>query len=501
MRTRQASRHLPMTRAWELPLEIDRSSALPPFLQIARALATEIQRGRLRPGDALPGSRQLARSLGVHRNTVLAALAELSTEGWLASQQGKATFVAASIPVIRGRAISRRLGVRTKVPTQTAIALPVAPAGDRAPALPRGTLALSSGAPDVRLVPAKLLGSAYRRVLALNGPTLLGYGEPEGYPALRAALATMLSQTRGLAITADHVVVTRGSQMALALIARVLVQPGDLIAVESLGYRPAWRAFEAAGAQLVPIEVDSEGVNVSAIAALTRRRPLRAVYVTPHHQYPTTVTLSASRRLALLGLAREHRFAIVEDDYDHEFHFDGRPVLPLASADEAGSVIYVGTLSKVLAPGLRIGYLVAPEPIVERVAAIRSVIDVQGDRATEAAVATLMEDGEVQRHVARTRRVYAERRETLAASLHRTFGDDVRFVRSRGGMALWTEFRMKADLDAWAQRSLARGVSWFPGKRYAFNQAPIPFARFSYAGLNPRELVEAVKRLAAARRP
>lgn len=485
-----------MPRPWELVIDVDRAAALPPFLQIARALAAEIQRGRLRPGDRLPGSRRLAASLHVHRNTVLAALDEMMAEGWLEATPGLGTFVARAIVQPRGP-LPRRPGPRMHA--QVPFALPEVPAAYRPPMLPRGTLNLSSGAPDVRLVPARSIGRAYRRVLALRGADLLAYGDPEGHPALRAALASMLSSTRGLAVGSDDVLVTRGSQMALTLVARALLRPGDTVAVEQFGYRPAWEAFRAAGATLVPVPIDGDGVDVDALTLLARRTRLRAVCVTPHHQYPTTVTLKAARRLALLALARARQIAIIEDDYDHEFHYDGRPVLPLASADHAGWVVYIGTLSKILAPGLRIGYVVAPQEVLRSVAAIRSLLDIQGDLATEAAVAALIEDGELQRHIARVRRVYTNRREILANSLRRTFGDGVEFTLAPGGMALWVRLLMAVDVEAWARRSVAHGVSWYTGRRYAFDGRPKPFARFSFAWLNERELPEAVRRMAAAR--
>jgi GntR family transcriptional regulator/MocR family aminotransferase len=487
-----------MSRVWDLVLTVDRDTTLPPFLQIARALASDIQRGRLRPGDRLPGSRRLAATLRVHRNTVLAALGELMAEGWIETAPGRGTFVTRAIPADRGRRFSRHLGVRAHVPTRVAFALPEPPVAYRQPILPRGALNLSHGAPDVRLIPARAIGRAYRRVLALRGHDVLAYGDPEGHPALRAALATMLANTRGLAVTADNVLITRGSQMALTLAARALLRPGDVVAVEQVGYRPAWEAFRAAGATVVPVAIDGDGIDVAALKKLASRVTLRAIYVTPHHQYPTTVTLKAPRRLALLALARAQRLAIIEDDYDHEFHYDGRPVLPLASADHAGVVVYIGTLSKILAAGLRIGYIVAPRPVLANLAAIRSVLDIQGDLATEAAIATLIEDGELQRHVARVRRVYARRREVLANSLRRTFGDAVDFRLPGGGMALWVHWRGRVDFDLWARRSVEQGVSWYTGRRYAFDGQQQPFARFSFAWLNERELPEAVKRLAAA---
>jgi len=488
-----------MRNSGELVIDVKRDGALPPFLQIARSLVADIQRGRLRPGDPLPGSRRLAASLHVHRNTVLAALAELIAEGWIETTQGRGTFITRNIPETRGRPFSRRLGVRARVPPEVTFALPQAPAPYRQPILPRGTLNLSNGAPDVRLAPARAIGRAYRRVLALRGPDVLAYGEPEGHPALRSALASMLVSARGLSISPDDVLITRGSQMALTLAARALLHSGDVVAVEEFGYRPAWEAFRAAGATVVPIAIDRDGMDIEALKRLAGRTRLRAVYVTPHHQYPTTVTLKAARRLALLSLARTHRIAVIEDDYDHEFHYDGRPVLPLASADDAGAVVYIGTLSKILAPGLRVGYIVAPPPILRSVGAIRSLLDIQGDLATEAAIASLIEDGELQRHVARMRRVYANRREILINSLRRAFGEGVEFTLAGGGMALWVRLRMPIDVEAWAQRSVQRGVSWYTGRRYAFDGQPKPFARFSFAWLNERELPEAVRRMAAAR--
>jgi GntR family transcriptional regulator/MocR family aminotransferase len=486
-----------MHSRWQLVLALDRDAALPPYLQIARAVADEIGRGRLRAGDRLPGSRQLAASLDVHRNTVMAALEELVAEGWIETVPGRGTFVTRELPRQRQ---SRRFPARQRTNPRLVVSLPEVEADYRQPSLPGGTLQLSNGAPDVRLVPARAIGRAYRRALARRGPELLGYGDAAGHPALRSALASMLSTTRGLAVDAEDVLIARGSQMGLTLVARALLRPGHTVAVEQSGYRPAWEAFRAAGARVVPVPVDANGVDVDALTRLAISTPLRAVYVTPHHQYPTTVTLKAPRRLALLALARRERFVIIEDDYDHEFHYDGRPVLPLAAGDHGGTVVYLGTLSKVLAPGLRIGYVVGSAALLNHIGALRSLLDIQGDLATEAAVASLIEDGEVQRHIARVRRIYSVRREILTNSLRRQFGDEVEFRVPPGGMALWVRFRMSIDFEAWVRRGIERGVFWYTGRRYAFDGRSIPFARFSFAWLNERELPEAIRRMAAARR-
>jgi GntR family transcriptional regulator/MocR family aminotransferase len=308
----------------------------------------------------------------------------------------------------------------------------------------------------------------------------------------------MLTATRGLAADAEEVVVTRGSQMALDLVAAALIAPGDVVAVENPGYRPAWEAFRRHGAHLEPLRVDEEGLDVDSLKALVRRRRVRAVYLTPHHHYPTTATLSASRRLTLLELARRERIALIEDDYDHEFHYEGRPVLPLASADRAGTVVYIGTLAKILAPGLRLGYVVAPRDVLHRIAGLRFFVDRQGDRALERAVAELLEDGEVQRHVRRARRAYQARRDFLLAAFGRHLRDVVAATPPSGGMALWTRVRGSVDVDAWARRALSRNVLFLPGRRFTFDGRSTPHARFGFAALHERELGEAVRRLVAA---
>ncbi|HUS67644.1 MAG TPA: PLP-dependent aminotransferase family protein [Kofleriaceae bacterium] len=483
--------------AWTLQLSLRPEEKTPAFLQIVRAVSAAVRAGRLRPGQRLPGSRALAASLGVHRNTVIAALAELEAEGWIEAQQGRGTFVSRAIAEERAARPRTGAGLATRpsydVPPAVGAAAPA-----RAPR-PAGVLDLSGGVPDLRLVPAAPLWRAYRRVLGRGARELLDYGDPRGLPRLRAALAEMLAATRGLAVGHDDLLITRGSQMGLSLVARALVRPGDAVAVEALGYRPAWDALRAAGARLVPVPVDRHGLDVEQLARASARRRLRAIYVTPHHQYPTTAVMAAARRIHLLDLARTRGFAVIEDDYDNEFHYDGRPVLPLASADPAGSVVYVGTLSKVLAPALRVGYVVAPAPVLDALAALRATTDGQGDSVTEAAVAELLEDGEVARHVRRVRRVYQARRDAMAAALRRRLAGALDFDVPAGGLALWARAARGLDVDAWAARAAAAGVLVTPGRHYDFEGRSRPFLRIGYARLVERELDEAVRRLAVTR--
>jgi GntR family transcriptional regulator/MocR family aminotransferase len=487
--------------AFQLELEApskapDDCAELPMFLRIARAVARDARSGRLPKGSQLPSSRELATTLRVHRNTVLAAYRELTAEGFIQSTHGKGTFIAAELPEIKPRRFQTTGAAAQQDRSRPGFSFEGGPPLLYAP-ITRGALQLYGGVPDTRLVPREAFGRAYRRGLR-SRVDYLSYGDPFGDESLRKALADMLRAARGLSVTSDDILLTRGSQMAIALLGRLLLKPGDVIAVESLGYQPAWRALTAFGATLRTVPVDAHGLSVDGLAELCEREPVRAVYVTPHHQYPTTVTMSAGRRMALLELAKKERFAIIEDDYDHEFHYEGRPVLPLASADDAGAVLYVGTLSKVLAPGLRLGYMIAPPALRAAAAAVRFDIDHQGDRLTERAIAELLEDGELQRHVWRAKRIYQARRDHCVALLRETFGELMEVETPSGGMALWVRLDRSIDPATLASEAEKRGVLFQPGHLFVHGGRAIPHARIGYGCLDEAEMREAVSRLRKA---
>jgi GntR family transcriptional regulator / MocR family aminotransferase len=481
------------------------SGQLPMFVQIAELLSAEIKRGRLRPGDRLPGTRPLAEQLGVGRNTVLAAYGELAAEGWIVTRAAGGSFVSSELSEQRSRRYAKpapdgAAEVRAGFDFE-------ARALDRAHQADPNTLALFAGVPDLRKFPTAPLARAYRRALRGSGRANLDYSSPFGEPRLRAALARLVCATRGLSVSPEQLLVTHGSQMALDLVARALVRPGDRVGVEQIGYRPAWAALEQAGAELVYLPVDKQGANIDALERALARGPLRAVCLTPHHQYPTTVALSIGRRLRLLELAAKHRFAILEDDYDHEFHYDGRPLASLASADRAGVVVYIGTLAKILAPGLRLGFVAAPSALIETLGAVRFYIDRQGDTITERAVAELLEDGEVTRHARRMRRIYHARRDALVASLTRHVGSALRFDVPAGGMAIWAEASPEIDTQGWLTRAHQHGVAFTLGRSYvATGLAPGParryqrFLRLGFARYDERELESAAQRMARALR-
>ena len=486
-------------RAHDFPVELDPKDDLPLFVQISSSLARDIARGRLRPGDALPGTRTLAETLGVHRSTVVTAYAELTAQGWVATRPGGATFVAASLPDAKPRRFAPKPAAAGLASTTGYEVEPPLTDLLGTPRVPPGGLYFWGGTPDPRLVPVELLARAYRRVAKRYGRALFGYSaDAYSQESLRAAVARLATDARGLAATQDNVLITRGSQMALELSARSLLCPGDVVAVEALGYPNAVNVFRRAGAVVVPVRVDQHGIDVDALVALTREKTVRMVYVTPHHQYPTTVTLSATRRLALLDLARRERIAVLEDDYDQEFHYDGRPVLPLASNDPNGNVIYVGTLAKILAPGLRLAFVVAPPPLLARMAAERVLIDRQGDAVLERSIAELFDDGDLERHVRRTRRIYRARRDACCENLERELGNVVRFRRPPGGLAIWADVAPDIDMAAWQARALERGVYFQIGRQFALDGRPVQSVRLGFAFLDEKESATGIRRLADA---
>ena len=355
---------------------------------------------------------------------------------------------------------------------------------------------LSEGLADARLAPSEAMGRAYQRAIRLHGEELLQYGEPQGNLMLRQALSNMLSERRGLTADPDQILVTRGSRMALDLVGHSLFKQGGVIAVENPGNRAVWETLQqSTGAVLQPVPVDEEGMDLDALEELLKQQRVDLVYLTPHHQNPTTVTLGPGRRMRLLELAQRYRMAVLEDDYDFEYQYDGHALLPLASGDPTGQVIYMGSLSKLIAPGVRLGFLVAPKGLVERLTRVRLRMDWQGDRVLEWAVADLFRDGDMARHVRKVRKAYEARRDHLVACLREHLGEAVEFSVPEGGLALWVRAKPGLDLAAWVQRCKAQSLIIQPGSYYSFDRTPLSATRLAFSQFEPRQIETAVRRM------
>jgi GntR family transcriptional regulator/MocR family aminotransferase len=487
-----------MLRPWKLKVDIRRDAGTAIYLQIAQRVIDEIKRGRLVPGTALPGTRELAEDLGINRKTVVLAYDELVAQGWLSAEGKRGTFVSSAIPALdEVFPASAPPVARNEVPRYALY-------GAEMPAdVPqtRDMLDFGDGVPDTRLIPYEIISRAFRHALIVSArANRLGYGDPRGTPALREAIVSMVNMERGLNASLQNVCTVRGSQMGVFLAARLLARQGDVVVMEELSYPPAREAFRACGAEVLSVGQDAQGLRMDELEAICRRRRIRAVYVTPHHQFPTTAMMSADRRLKLLMLAEQYDFAIVEDDYDHEFHFSHHPVMPLASLDRWGRVIYVGSLSKVLAPGLRVGYLIAPARVIDRCASEIMLIDRQGNAVTELAAAELLNSGEVRRHVRRTLKTYNERRAVAGELVAKELGWAMRFDLPDGGLALWLRLDERYDIDRLVRDAASLNVRILSGVEFSDSARSIPAIRLGYGSLDQGELAIGIQRFSRALR-
>jgi GntR family transcriptional regulator/MocR family aminotransferase len=476
----------PAGRPWRFDLNLadDVEDAAPSHERLARALVREITRGRIDAGALLPGSRVLAESLGVNRKVVVAALDDLCAEGWLEAVPARGTRVAQVLPLMP---VADVRAARAAVDSSAETPL---------------NLQISDGAPDARLAPLEKIARAQRNALNKLSRGGLGYGSPAGDPVLREVLATFVNQARGLSCNMEEILITRGSQGALSLVALTLCSPGDVVAVETPGYVPAWRAFQLAGATLAHVPVDEEGLRVSELETQARALggKLKALYLTPHHQYPTTVALSPERRGQLRALAAKYGFCVIEDDYDYEYHFDGTPLMPLSAASDPGvNTIYLGSFSKLIAPAFRVGYLVANAAFVKRASLVREILDRQGDTVLERAIAELIEDGDLQRHARRARRIYRERRDTMVSLLrsHPRLKDVVEVASPAGGLAVWVRVHADVSVSQWSRAAAARGLHFAPGATHV-EQGDMPAFRAGFASFSASELERVVALLGAS---
>ncbi|MBS0029033.1 PLP-dependent aminotransferase family protein [Chitinophaga sp. 22321] len=477
-----------MLRPWNTILAIDVDKQLSVYQQIADGIIAEIRKGRLKPGTPLPGSRVLAADIGVNRKTVVLAYEGLIAEGWLETADKKGTFVSNNLP------LSKKPLLKAGSPfafNHTAGILPEQTTGAAA------LITFNDGWPDVRLAPMDELAKAYKRIFQQKARwRMLGYGHPQGEERLRTALVNMLAFKRGMNTDKANICITRGSQMALYLTAHTLIKPGDAVAIECPGYLPAWQTLAGAGARMINIPVDDKGLVVEELERVCSTTPLKAVYVTPHHQFPTAVSMKMERRLKLIALSNRYSFAIIEDDYDHEFHFDAKSLLPLASNQHAANVIYISSLSKLVAPAVRIGYVTGPAAFIASLAQLRGLVDRQGDPIMEQAIAELMEQGAVNRHARRAFNIYKERRECMYQYLQTYLGGKTAFVKPAGGLAYWVKFKRAHNTENLAAQLLKKGVSIMPTERFSFSGVPLNAIRLGYASLTPEELEEGIRLLA-----
>lgn len=415
-------------------IAVDRKAPEPLHRQIYNAYRTAILDGRLRPGQRIPSTRSLAFELGVSRFPVLNAYAQLLAEGYFESRVGAGTVVSGSLP--EQFTLSRPTGAR--LPAASWGARPVSRRSSILPREPapwlQGWGAFSVGQVAFDHFPLQVWSNLVARQCRKMSARSFHYGDQMGSPAFRETIASYLRTARSLRCEAGQIMIVSGSQQALEISARVLLDPGDRVWVEDPGYRYARDVFALAGCHLVPVPVDQEGLDVAA--GIRQCRKARAAFVTPSHQFPFGETMSASRRLKLLDWAQKMGSWVIEDDYDSEYRYESSPIASLHGLDSNSCVIYIGTLSKVLFPSLRLGYVVIPAGLVDRFLTIRRAMDLGPPSFHQEVLADFISEGHFARHIRRMRVLYHERRSALVDSIRKELGSLVEVHGSAAGMHL-----------------------------------------------------------------
>ena len=480
----------PVVFPFKSTIHLDPNINRPLYLQLSDQVIGFIKSGILAPRSKLPGSRTLSNDLSIHRKTVIAAYDELIAQGWIESKPARGTFVSHSLPILtpkklhkysipkngiyqagfefKKRAHLERKGLKT-------ISTPIK---------------IDDGVPDHRLAPIEDIARNYRSIVKkAHHKDLLSYGDPYGNIELRKALVSYLHQSRGLKVSIDNIVITRGSQMGIYLASQLLLCTKKTIITGNTNYMTADNTFTEATGIIKRVSVDAHGINTYEIESICKQQQISAVYVTSHHHHPTTVTLSAERRMHLLDLAQRYHFAIIEDDYDYDFHYNNAPILPLASNDTKGNVIYIGGFTKIIAPALRIGYFIGSKDVVEEAVQLRRIIDRQGDSLLEQTLARMIRNGDVQRHSNKVRKIYKKRRDLFCKLLQEKLGDFLDFEIPKGGMAVWVILKKSYNWDIIIAEALQQNIAFNPEwKRYDNDNSGHNGIRIGFAILNEDEI-------------
>ena len=454
--------------------------------EIYRQLRRAILEGQLRPGDPLPPSRELARQLTVSRTTVTGVYDRLAGEGFVTARMGAGTVVSEHLAPAQSRPKNKRIGDSLRArPIWDAIQLPTVLAKPV-------RFDFRSGLPDATLFPHDTWRQLMARQLRLEAKGTIVYDSPAGNRRLREAIARHIGVSRGVEASADDVIVTNGTQQALDVIARALLSPGDHIAIENPGYRPARWAFAALGLRVRGVAVDHDGLDVAALP-----KQARAVYVTPSHQYPLGVSMTLPRRLALLAWADRHNTAIIEDDYDSEFRFGGRPIEPLRMLDRTGRVIYVGSFSKTLLPTLRLGFIVVPPSLREAMHKSKFVADWHTSTTIQAVLAHFIDGGGFARHIRKAREVYRVRHRMIVDTLSRDFSDHLTVVPSATGLHIAAAARTASaeQISGVVLRAFESGVAVQELSKFGVDLPGPPGLLLGYGAIPTARIEDGLRRL------
>ncbi|MGV3602954.1 MAG: PLP-dependent aminotransferase family protein [Dyadobacter fermentans] len=476
-------------------ISIDRAAQLAVYVQLANGLMNLIREGKIIPGTYLPGTREMAGLMGIHRKTAINAYDELAAQGWIESVPQKGFRVVPDLPEVKPRTYKPKNNFsQPSALTEDLLQLtmPVRPGLVSEPG--EGAIFVDDGFPDPGLTPHESFLQQYR--LLLRSGSFQKFApqiDKGGVQPLKAATAAFLNSTRGLNISDEHLMVTRGAQMAIYLAAALLIRPGDNIIVSEPSYFMADLMFQKLGAVIHRVPVDQHGMDVGRLEELLKKKQFRMLYVIPHHHHPTTVTLSSARRIQLLNLIKQYDLWTIEDDYDYDFHYRNSPILPLASADHGGRIVYIGSYTKVLGLSFRIGYMVAEKSFIEQAIRFKGLIDIRGDYMMESALASLIENGELGRHIKRSKQIYATRLEKTSELITGAFHDKIFFDKPQGGMALWMRFDRRYPLAGLLQKASAKNLHFLGSVYCEGSNTDLNSMRFGFASLSDTRLYQVLE--------
>lgn len=482
-------------------IPLHRSGHLPLWRQIQQFLREEIRSGALPPHTRLPATRELAELLGVNRITVTNAYAELESEGLIYGRIGSGTFVAAAAPAGLTATESHSWADWPRWQQEVLCCSWVSvmrQLDEMAEAWTRpGVISFACGKGD----PAQLQTGDFARSLAAvlhrDGERALGYGHPAGYRPLRTTIAQILS-SQGIPVSPDRVLITSGSQQALELVARLLLRPGDVVVTECPTYFGAIDLFRSMGVRLVGIPLDEHGMMVERLEDTVRATRPRLIYTIPTFHNPTGTCLSSTRREQLVALAARYEVPILEDDFVGDLPYDGQVLPALKALDPGGWVMYVGTFSKMLAPALRLGFLVASGPVFDQLLSLKRITDLSTSTLLQRALNEYVTVGRYHAHLRRTCRAYRHRRDAMEAALRRCLPPGVRWRSPRGGIFIWLELPDPWTAEALYPLAVAEGVAFSPGSVFMPSGRPQPYLRLNFASHPPDVIAEGIERLGRA---
>jgi 2-aminoadipate transaminase len=475
-------------------IRIDRGSEVPVYRQIIQSVRSQILQGILPVGFRLPTERALARTLGVNRTTIMSAYAELKSEGLIRARVGDGTRVAAggnapepprAVLPLRWSDFTRLSFRPTDDEIKRLLALSEA----------QGVVVLSVGFPALDLIPLKLLKTATDAVMTKRGASAFFYGPAEGVSTFRESLAELMN-VRGAPIAPDQILVTSGAQQALDLVARMLVDPGDTVVIEEPTYLGALQVLRAARARIVSVPVDSEGMRTDLLENILERSSPKLIYTLPTFQNPSGAVMSNERRMKLLDLAYRFRVPILEDDTYGDLWFDEPPPQPLRALDRHEYVLYASSFSKTLSPGLRVGWIAGPRPLIRRLVQVKQTVDLQAPTLSQMIVDEIVRSGKYAKHVADGRVAYAERGRAMGESLKKRARGWAEWIPPRGGFYYWCRIKTPVPVSALAAEAAAMRVSILPGAACMADEPTESYVRLSFSYPKPEEIDEGIARLA-----